>query len=74
MFPKSTGSTYDEVYQRVRSTGTSETFVEYYAPLDRTFSIKASPLGEGLSVYLHDIGEGPSPIERVFAAPAQSVE
>jgi diguanylate cyclase (GGDEF)-like protein/PAS domain S-box-containing protein len=55
IFPTTVGSTFEEVFQRVTSTGISETFIENYAPLERSFSVKASPLSGGLSVYLHGI-------------------
>ena len=55
LFPTTAGSTFEEVFQRVLASGTSETFVENYAPLGSSFSVKASPLDRGLSVYFHDI-------------------
>ncbi len=55
LFPSTAGSTFEEVFLRVLSTGASETFIEHYEPLGRSFSVKASPLNGGLSVYFHDI-------------------
>jgi diguanylate cyclase (GGDEF)-like protein/PAS domain S-box-containing protein len=61
LFPAAVGSTFEEVYRRVAATGTPETFIERYEPLDRTFSVKASPLDDGVSVYFHDVsGQAPS--------------
>jgi len=53
--PGEEGSVFRETLLRVVETGQSETFTEFYGPLDRTFSIKASPLAGGVSVYLHDV-------------------
>lgn len=54
-YPEAVGSTFETVYRRVAATGISESFVEFYPPLETTFAIKASPIGGGLSIYLHDV-------------------
>jgi diguanylate cyclase (GGDEF)-like protein len=54
-YPEAVGSTFEEVYRRVAATGRSESFVEFYPPLETTFAVKASPVPGGLSIYLHDV-------------------
>jgi diguanylate cyclase (GGDEF)-like protein len=60
--PETNGSRFERVSHRVAATGRPERFIEFYAPLDATFSVVASPLPGGISVYLHDVSEegGPS--------------
>ncbi len=57
VFPKTVGSQFEQVYRRVLASGHSERFVEHYEPLGTTFSVKASPIPGGISVYFHDVGE-----------------
>ena len=55
VFPEAAGSQFEQVYRRVLANGISERFVEHYEPLGTTFSVRASPLPGGLSVYFHDV-------------------
>jgi diguanylate cyclase (GGDEF)-like protein len=55
VYPEAVGSTFETVYRRVAATGCSESFVEFYPPLETTFAVKASPVPGGLSIYLHDV-------------------
>jgi diguanylate cyclase (GGDEF)-like protein len=54
-FPAAVGSQFEQVYRRVLASGRSERFVEHYEPLGTTFSVRASPIPGGLSVYFHDV-------------------
>jgi diguanylate cyclase (GGDEF)-like protein/PAS domain S-box-containing protein len=54
-FPEAAGSRFEEVYKRVAATGVAERFVEPYEPLQTRFSVKASPIEGGISVYFHDV-------------------
>jgi diguanylate cyclase (GGDEF)-like protein len=54
-YPEAVGSTFETVYRRVAATGRSESFVEFYPPLETTFAIKASSVPGGLSIYLHEV-------------------
>jgi diguanylate cyclase (GGDEF)-like protein len=54
-FPEAANSTFEQVFRRVIATGVAETFTEHYEPLERTFSVKASPIPGGISVYFHDV-------------------
>jgi diguanylate cyclase (GGDEF)-like protein len=54
--PETTESKFEEVYRGVVESGSSERFTAYYGPLDTTFSVKASPVPGGISVYFHDVG------------------
>jgi len=58
-FPEAVGSRFDLVYREVAATGRAQQFIEAYGPLDRTFSVKASPLNDGISVYFHAVSEEP---------------
>jgi diguanylate cyclase (GGDEF)-like protein len=55
VYPEAVGSTFETVYRRVAATGRSESFVEFYGPLETTFAVKASAVPGGLSIYLHDV-------------------
>ncbi len=55
VFPEAVGSQFEQVYRRVLASGSSERFVEHYEPLGTTFSVRASPIPGGLSVYFHDV-------------------
>ncbi len=57
VFPETVGSRFEQVYRRVLASGSSERFFEHYEPLGTTFSVKASPVPGGISVYFHDVGE-----------------
>lgn len=57
-FPEAENSTFEQVFRRVIATGVAETFTEHYEPLDRRFSVKASPIPGGISVYFHDVSGG----------------
>jgi diguanylate cyclase (GGDEF)-like protein/PAS domain S-box-containing protein len=54
-YPEAVGSKFEAVYRRVAESGRSESFVEFYEPLDTTFFVKASPVPGGLSIYLQDV-------------------
>ena len=41
------------------ATGRPQLFTERYGPLNRTFSVKASPLDDGISVYFHGVSGEP---------------
>ena len=56
-FPQSVGSRFDRIYRHVAATGQAQQFTEAYGPLGRTFSVKASPLNDGISVYFHDASD-----------------
>jgi len=56
VFPASAGSKFDEAYRQIVANGSSQRFTAHYAPLETTFSVKASPVPGGVSVYLHDVG------------------
>ncbi|HEX5909611.1 MAG TPA: diguanylate cyclase [Thermoleophilaceae bacterium] len=58
-FPEAVGSRFDRIYRHVASTGQPQLFAERYGPLERTFSVKASPLNDGISVYFHDVSGEP---------------
>ena len=55
--PETIGSRFEGVSHRVAATGRSERFIEFHTPLDATFSVVASPLPGGISVYFHDVSE-----------------
>jgi diguanylate cyclase (GGDEF)-like protein/PAS domain S-box-containing protein len=57
IFPEAVGSKFDRVYHQVATTGRPERFTEFHAPLETTFSVVASPLPGGISVYFHDVSE-----------------
>lgn len=71
VFPATVGSIFYDVFQRVGESGVSETFNEDYEPLHRSFSVKASPLGDGLSVYFHDITGESAPADEPSNALSQ---
>jgi diguanylate cyclase (GGDEF)-like protein len=54
-FPEAVDSAFERVFRRVAATGVAETFTEHYEPLERSFSVKASPIPGGISVYFHDV-------------------
>jgi diguanylate cyclase (GGDEF)-like protein/PAS domain S-box-containing protein len=56
-FPAAVGSGFEEAFQRVAASGVSETFTEVYEPLGTTFSVKASSVPDGISVYFHDVSD-----------------
>jgi hypothetical protein len=39
------------------ATGCAERFTEFYGPRESNFSVMASPVPGGLSVYFHDLGD-----------------
>jgi diguanylate cyclase (GGDEF)-like protein len=58
-FPGAVGSRFDRVYRHVAATGQVQQFIESYGPLGKTFSVKASPLNDGICVYFHDVSGKP---------------
>jgi len=64
-FPEAANSTFEQVFRRVVATGVAETFTEHYEPLERTFSVKASPIPGGVSVYFHDVSGWVEPESQV---------
>ena len=56
VFPDAVGSKFEEAYRRVAESGGSERFIAHYPPLGITFSVKASAVPGGVSVYFHDVG------------------
>jgi diguanylate cyclase (GGDEF)-like protein/PAS domain S-box-containing protein len=70
LFPEGAGSAFDQAYRRVAASGRAETFTERFQPAGRTFSVKASPLNGGVSVYLHDVTGQPA--ERLAPGPVEA--
>jgi diguanylate cyclase (GGDEF)-like protein len=56
VFPEATGTKFERAYRQVVATGRCERFSAYYAPLETTFSVKASSVPGGISVYFHEVG------------------
>jgi diguanylate cyclase (GGDEF)-like protein len=58
VFPRAAGAKFERALNRVAESGRSERFVESYTPLETPFSVLASPVPGGVSVYFHEVGEG----------------
>lgn len=56
-FPESLLAKFNEQYHYALSAQVSVEFEEFYAPLNRWFSVHAYPSKEGLSIYFQDITE-----------------
>jgi PAS domain S-box-containing protein len=57
-FPQSVETSFYEVFQRVTSERVAASLVEFYAPFNRWFEVRAYPSNDGISVYFRDITEG----------------
>jgi PAS domain S-box-containing protein len=53
-FPEAVGTDFDRYYSSVLETGQSQSFVAYFAPLERWFEVSAHATREGLAVYFRD--------------------
>lgn len=53
-FPQAVGTEFDRYYSSVLETGQSQSFVAYFAPLERWFEVSAHATREGLAVYFRD--------------------
>ncbi|AZH26077.1 PAS domain S-box protein [Haloplanus aerogenes] len=56
-FPEAVGTSFQYEYERAMETQESVSFEEYYAPLEKWFSVTAYPSETGLSVYFRDVTE-----------------
>ncbi|GGB92083.1 EAL domain-containing protein [Cellulomonas carbonis] len=54
-FPETVGSSFERGYREAVATGRPVAFIEYYAPLEGWFDVRARPSGNGLSVYFLDV-------------------
>ena len=55
MFPESVGSTFEAEYVRAVRDQVPVAFIETFAPLGRTFEVRAYPIESGLGVYYRDV-------------------
>lgn len=56
-FREAVGTTFFREYHRAMTERITTEFVEFFAPLDTWFEVRAYPSPEGLSVYFHDVTE-----------------
>ena len=54
-FPEAVGTTFDTEFRRAVATGEAASFVEYFAPFEKWFEVKAYPSDDGLAVYFRDV-------------------
>jgi diguanylate cyclase (GGDEF)-like protein/PAS domain S-box-containing protein len=55
VFPETLESEFRRVSQRVVASGRAQRFTEFHAPSERSFSVMASPIPGGVSVYFHEV-------------------
>ncbi|MCM2563668.1 PAS domain S-box protein [Lutimaribacter sp. EGI FJ00015] len=53
-FPEAVGTDFEHYYNSVLETGQSQSFVAYFAPLEKWFEVSAHATREGLAVYFRD--------------------
>lgn len=54
-FPAAAGTVFQEQYDRALRDGSAVSFTAFYPPLERWFSVHATPLTDGLLVQFHDV-------------------
>ena len=62
-FPEARGQKFEEIYRRVMERGGSETFVEYFEPLDTWFHVSVHRAPKWLVVHFRNVSEE---IERAY--------
>ena len=56
-FPEARGQKFEQVYRRVMEQGGSETFIEYFEPLDAWFQVSAHRAPKWLVVHFRNVSE-----------------
>ena len=54
-FPEAVGTESDTNYRAAMDSNRAASFQQYFPPLETWFDVRATPTGDGISVYFHDI-------------------
>lgn len=57
LFPEAVGSGFDVAYHRALEEGSTQSVLDYYAPIDRWLEAHAYPSSQGLAVYFRDVSD-----------------